>query len=114
MAERVTFEDYLLAVEQTGARKRSLERHLEDLSREPRYAAAVGWLRRFHGIDTITSITSLAELHDFRRFRAPRQLMAYLGLVPGEYGSGPRQQRGGITRTGNRLVRRLLFEAAWH
>jgi len=113
-AERVMFEDYLLAVEQLEARKRSLEQHLEDLACEPRYAEAVGWLRCFRGIDTITAITLLAELHDFRRFRAPNQLMAYLGLVPSEHSSGPRQQRGGITRTGNRHVRRLLVEAAWH
>jgi hypothetical protein len=86
----------------------------EDLAREPRYAEAVGWLRCFRGIDTITAITLLAELHDFRRFRSPSQLMAYLGLVPSEYSSGPRQQRGGITHTGNRHVRRLLIEAAWH
>ena len=113
-AERVLFEDYLLAVEQTEARKRSLEVHLEDLAREPRYAEAVGWLRCFRGIDTITAITLIAELHDFRRFRSPSQLMAFLGLVPSEYSSGPQQHRGGITRTGNRHVRRLLIEAAWH
>ena len=113
-AERIMFEDYLLAVEQTAARRGSLELHLEDLAREPRYAEAVGWLRCFRGIDTITAITLLAELHDFRRFRSPSQLMAYLGLVPSEYSSGPRQQRGGITHTGNRHVRRLLIEAAWH
>jgi len=113
-AERVMFEDYLLAVEQTSARRRSLELHLEDIAREPRYVEAVGWLRCFRGIDTITAITLIAELHDFRRFRSPSQLMAYLGLVPSEYSSGPRQQRGGITRTGNRHVRRLLIEAAWH
>ncbi len=113
-AERVMFEDYLLAVEQTEARRHSLELHLEDLSREPRYAQAVGWLRCFRGIDTITAITLLAELHDFRRFRSPSQLMAYLGLVPSEYSSGPQKHRGSITRTGNRHVRRLLIEAAWH
>lgn len=113
-AERVMFEDYLLAVEQASARRRSLELHLEDIAREPRYTEAVGWLRCFRGIDTITAITLIAELHDFRRFRSPSQLMAYLGLVPSEYSSGPRQQRGGITRTGNRHVRRLLIEAAWH
>lgn len=113
-AERVMFEDYLLAVEQVEARKRSLELHLEELAREARYAEAVGWLRCFRGIDTITAITVLAELHDFRRFRSPSALMAYLGLVPSEYSSGPKQQRGGITRTGNRHVRRLLIEAAWH
>jgi len=113
-AERVMFEDYLLAVEQTESRRRSLEQHLEDLAHEAPYAEAVGWLRCFRGIDTITAITLLAELHDFRRFRSPSQLMAYLGLVPSEYSSGDRQQRGGITRTGNRHVRRLLIEAAWH
>ena len=114
MAERVMFEDYLLAVEQTEARRRSLELHLEEVAREPRYAEAVGWLRCFQGIDTITAITLLAELHDFRRFRSPSQLMAYLGLVPSEYSSGTHQHRGAITRTGNRHVRRLLVEAAWH
>jgi len=113
-AERVMFEDYLLAVEQVEARKRLLEQHLEDLAHESRYAEPVAWLRCFRGIDTVTAITLLAELHDFRRFRSPSQLMAYLGLVPSEYSSGPRQQRGGITRTGNRHVRRLLIEAAWH
>jgi transposase len=113
-AEQIMFEDYLLAVEQAQARRHSLELHLEDLAHGPRYAEAVGWLRCFRGIDTITAITLLAELHDFRRFRSPSQLMAYLGLVPSEYSSGPQKRRGGITRTGNRHVRRLLIEAAWH
>jgi transposase len=113
-AERVMFEDYLLAVEQTEARKHSLELHLEDIAHEPRYTETVGWLRCFRGIDTITAITLIAELHDFRRFRSPSQLMAYLGLVPSEYSSGSHQHRGAITRTGNRHVRRLLIEAAWH
>ena len=55
----------------------------------------------------------LAELHDFRRFQAPRALMAYLGLVPGEDSTGEKHRRGRITRAGNGLVRRLLVEAAW-
>lgn len=113
-AERVMFEDYLLAVEQTEARRRSLELHLEDVAHEPRYAEAVGWLRCFQGVDTLTAITLLAELHDFRRFPSPSQLMAYLGLVPSEHSSGAHQHRGPITRAGNRHVRRLLVEAAWH
>lgn len=113
-AERIMFEDYLLSVEQTEARRRSLELHLEDFAQEPRYKTAVGWLRCFRGIDTITALTLIAELHDFRRFRSPSQLMSYLGLVPSEYSSGTRQHRGTITKTGNRHVRRLLIEAAWH
>jgi transposase len=39
--------------------------------------------------------------------------MGYLGLVPSEHSSGPKQTRGGITKTGNGHVRRLLVEAAW-
>jgi transposase len=68
----------------------------------------------FPRIDTLTAISVLAELHDFRRFVSPRALMAYLGLVPGEHSSGERTRRGPITKTGNTLVRRLLIEAAWH
>jgi transposase len=71
-------------------------------------------LRCFRGIDTLTAIVILAELHDFRRFQSSRALMAYLGLVPGEDSSGEKQRRGRITRTGNALVRRLLVETAWH
>jgi transposase len=40
--------------------------------------------------------------------------MSYVGLVPSESSSGERERRGGITRAGNRHVRRLLVEAAWH
>jgi transposase len=74
----------------------------------------VGWLRCFRGIDTLTAISILAELHDFTRFRTARHLMAYLGLVPSEYSSGDRVKRGRITGAGNQHVRRLLVEAAWH
>ncbi len=55
----------------------------------------------------------IAELYDLRRFRTPRELMAYLGLVPSEHSSGARERRGRITKTGNALARRLLIEAAW-
>jgi transposase len=54
----------------------------------------------------------LAELHGFERFANARRLMAYLGLVPSESSSGASIHRGGITKTGNRHLRRLLVEAA--
>ena len=56
----------------------------------------------------------LAEIVDFQRFPHPRELMAYLGLVPSEYSSGDTQRRGAITKTGNTHARRVLVEAAWH
>jgi transposase len=113
-AERVVVEDYLLAIDHVEARLIELDAQLTSIAQTPPYRDPVGWLRCFRGIDTLTAILILAELHDFRRFASPRALMAYLGLVPGEDSSGEKQRRGRITRTGNSLVRRLLVETAWH
>jgi transposase len=55
----------------------------------------------------------LAELLDLKRFDSPRQLMAFVGLVPSEYSSGRTRSQGGITKTGNGHVRRILVEASW-
>ena len=59
-------------------------------------------------------MTILTELHGLERFRSPRQLMAYVGLVPTEHSSGEKVARGGITKAGNAHVRRVLVEAAHH
>ena len=82
-----------------GARCRAWRRR----RRRDRIAEPVAWLRCFRGIDTLTAMLILAELHDFRRFPSPRALMAYLGLVPGEDSSGDRHRRDRITTTGNGL-----------
>jgi transposase len=113
-AERVVVEDYLLAIDQVEARLSELDVRLTAIAQTDPYREPVAWLRCFRGIDTLTAILILAELHDFRRFQAPRALMAYLGLVPGEDSTGEKHRRGRITRTGNSVVRRLLVETAWH
>ena len=61
----------------------------------------------------MTAATVAAELGDLSRFEHPKQLMAFCGLVPTESSSGDRVRRGGITKTGNRHVRRVLVESAW-
>ena len=113
-AERVVVDDYLLAIDQLEARLIEFDARLSEIAQTDPYREPVGWLRCFRGIDTLTAIMVLAELHDFRRFQSPRALMAYIGLVPGEDSSGEKHRRGRITRTGNALVRRLLVETAWH
>jgi transposase len=113
-AERVVVDDYQLAIDHLEARLIELDRRLAEIAETAPYRKPVGWLRCFRGIDTLTAILILAELHDFRRFHSARALMAYLGLVPGEDSTGEKHRRGRITRTGNALVRRLLVETAWH
>ena len=113
-AERAVVDDYLLAIDHTEARLRELDTRLAEIAQSEPYREPVGWLRCFRGIETLSAMLILAELHDFRRFASPRALMAYLGLVPGEDSSGEKHRRGRITRTGNALVRRVLVETAWH
>jgi transposase len=114
LAEQHVVEDYLLAIDQVQARLADLDTDLAELAETDPYAEPVAWLRCFRGIDTLTAMTIVAELHDFRRFVTPRALMAYLGLVPSEHSSGGQTCRGRITKAGNGLVRRVLTEAAWH
>jgi len=95
------------------ARLKALDNQIEGVSHEERFAPVVGRLRAFRGIDTLTAMTLIAELHDFMRFESPRGLMAFLGLVPSEHSSGGKRSRGPITKAGNGHVRRLMIEAAW-
>lgn len=113
-AERAVVEDYQLAIDHTEARLLELDARLAELAEQEPYREPVGWLRCFRGIDTLTAMLILAELHDFRRFGSARALMAFLGLVPSEDSSGEKHRRGRITKMGNALVRRILVEASWH
>jgi transposase len=114
VAERTVVEDYQLAIDHTETRLVELDAQLAELATQEPYREPVGWLRCFRGIDTLTAMLILAELHDFRRFGTARALMAFLGLVPSEDSSGEKHRRGRITKMGNALVRRVLVEASWH
>jgi transposase len=114
IADRYTFDTYLANIEHLEKQKADVEARVIEVAQQAPYAEPVARLRCFHGIDYITALTILVELHDLRRFSSARKLMAFLGLTPAEYSSGGKAQRGGITKTGNSHVRRLLVEAAWH
>src|SRR5262245_9582062 len=108
------FEATVFALEQALARQAALDQEIEALAATAPYREPVGWLRCFRGIGTLSAMVLLAEIVDFQRFRRPRELMAYLGLVPSEYSSGETQRRGALTKAGNTHARRVLIEAAWH
>lgn len=111
---RTVFEEYSSEVQHGVQRLASLDKQLEQLAQSAPYRAAVGALRCFRGIDTLTAITVLTEVFEFGRFDSPRALMAYLGVTPSEDSSGERRRPGAITKTGNHRVRRILTETAWH
>jgi transposase len=90
------FEATLFALEQALARQAELDKEIEALALTDPYREPVGWLRCFRGLDTLSAMILVAEIVDFQRFRRPRELMAYLGLVPTEYSSGDTQRRGAL------------------
>jgi len=112
--EHRVLSDYLQEVERRMDRVKALDEAVEEVAQQKPYATPVGWLRCFRGIDTVTAMGIVSELFGFARFTCPRDLMSYLGLVPSEDSSAGKRRRGAITKTGNRRVRRLLIEAAWH
>lgn len=109
-----TYQEYRWTVEQLLARVADLDREIGALAATAPYRQPVGWLRCFRGLDTLAALTLVAEIGDFQRFQSPRELMAYLGLVPSEDSSGGREHRGSITKAGNTHARRILVEACWH
>ena len=109
-----THRAYLRAVDEAGARLAAVEEDLRALLTLEPLRARVVRLRCFRGIDDLTALTIAAELGDPRRFGSAPRLMAYVGLVPSEHSSGTKRRQGGITKTGNAHLRRVLVEAAWH
>lgn len=106
--------DYLVEVEHLEARIAGLMGDIESLVGELDIFPLVRALQAFRGIRVLTAATIACEIGDFRRFDHPKRLASYLGLVPTEYSSGNTVRRGGITKTGNTHVRRVLIEAAWN
>lgn len=110
---QTAFQEYLQNLYEIEQRLKRLEEEIQFQGTEGIQAQMIQTLQSLRGIALITSTSLVAEIGSFRRFKSPKQLMAYAGLVPSERSSGESRKQGGITKTGNMHVRRLLIEAAW-
>lgn len=110
---QVVFQDYLNAVHDGQDRHKQLVKTIETMIETWTMKPLVDALRVMKGIDTVSAVSILCATGDLRRFSSPRKLSAYFGLVPSEHSSGGSIRRGGITKTGNREVRRILDQCAW-
>ena len=97
----IVLEDCIAAVEAATVRRERLEAHIEAVLPDWSLAPVVRALQAMRGMALVNAATLIAELGDLSRFANPRQLMAYLGLVPCEHSSGASVKRGGITKAGN-------------
>jgi transposase len=113
-AQQIAFQNYVNAMEQALTRRTQMEQQLNSLIASWTLSPLVIALQAMRGVAMIIAATVAAEVGDMTRFSNPRQLMAYLGLTPGEFSSGTKTRPRGITKAGNSTVRSLLYEAAWN
>jgi transposase len=112
VADQVVFEDYSAVARAAAERVKRLEGALVRTAGEGPQAELISALQGIRGIGFLSAVTIAAEAGDLRRFASARQFMAYVGLVPSEWSSGPSRHRGRITKTGDRLIRHVLGQSA--
>ncbi len=112
-AQQIVFQESLRAVDEQVERIGRFETELREALPRWRLAPVVEGLQALRGVQWLVAITVVAELGDLTRFDTPRQLGAFVGLIPSEYSSGSSRRQGGITKAGNGRARRALIEAAW-
>jgi transposase len=114
-ALEATFLDYVHEVSHQAERITELEKAIDTaIAAAPeQIRAVIEALQALRGVAKITAVSVVAEVGSFSRFESPRSLMGYSGMVASEFTTGHRVRRGGITKTGNAHLRRVVGEAAW-
>lgn len=114
-ALEATLGDYVEEVDHVAARIVKLEKAIDEAIQQapPEIRAVIEALQALRGVAQTTAASIVSELGSLSRFPTAPQLMGYSGLVSSEHTTGNRVQRGGLTKTGNAHLRRVVVEAAW-
>lgn len=114
-AQQVTLDDYVGEVEHLVQRIERLEKSIDEVvtTMPEHMREVIAALQVLRGVAKLTAVTIVAEVGKLSRFKTARQLMGYSGAVSSEHSSGEKTRRGGITKTGNSHLRRVVIESAW-
>jgi transposase len=86
-----------------------------------RQAQPVAWRRQdraaqaiseIPGVGLLNATAAVATMGDAKAFRSGREFAAYIGLVPGQTGSGGKVKLLGISKRGDTYLRTLLIHGA--
>src|SRR2546426_2760446 len=80
---------------------------------DPELNQCISFLTSLPGVGTITATHALARLGDWRQIKDVRQIASFLGLVSSEHSTGDKENRGEITRIGDKRLRSKLIQCAW-
>lgn len=93
---------------------KEIERFERLLAQEAYALDQVRLLMTLPGVDMLVAMSLLAALGDIRRFRSPKEVASYLGLVPSTRQSADKCYHGPITKCGNVQARWMLIQACQH
>ena len=108
--DRFILDSELTFLEQLQEQIRQADHHLADMGKRDR---RVKNLMTIPGIGKAFALMLVNEIDDITRFRTPKKLHAYAGLVPSTYSSGGQTFHGRIIKGGNKYIRWAMVEAVW-
>jgi len=99
----------LEAIDRLSAAIHDYDRRIQKLA--TRYPQTQ-WLMQIKGVGALTAVSYVLVLEDASRFSSSRMVGPYLGLTPAKDQSGESDPQKGISKEGDRLMRRLLVQSA--
>ena len=105
-----TLEILLREIEAISAAIAKCDQQVDALNQK--LSAETAWLTQVPGVGALTAVTFVLTLDHPERFAHSRDVGAYLGLVPRRSQSGTRDPQLGISKCGDRYLRKLLVQCA--
>jgi transposase len=107
---RETLQPILRMIQTLSEEIKSYEKRIEKLGSEKYMDTKL--LRQVNGVGPVTSLAYVLTLETPQRFKRSRDVGPYLGLVPQQEDSGDSQPQLGISKAGDRMLRKLLVGSA--
>src|SRR3982074_309083 len=89
-----------------------LRRWIGSSRKRPKEHEACQRLTEIPGVGPVTATALVAAVGNGSTFKKGRNLSAWMGIVPGEYSTGGKQKLLGISKGGNKYLRRLFVQGA--
>jgi len=112
--QKILLEEYIRRIDNAEEQIKRMEDQMEIILQTWKRKPLVEGLMGLRGFKMVAAMVMVSEIGHFGRFQHPKQLMAYLGLIPSENSSGEKRRMGSITKCGNSHARWILIGCAGH
>ena len=109
-SERKLFNEQLSLLEELEELVREDDKRIQQLFKDDVRVELVGTVP---GLGYLFAAMVVYEIDTIDRFRSPKKLHSYVGLIPSTYASGDKRYHGRLTKFGNRYLRWAMVEAVW-